>query len=1159
MSLTWDIDAIKSVCIDFLTNCFMLKEVRPCCKFLLNNTILIDEENETSFNNREDVLNYLLNEKNYIGYQILNLKAYKTDINEGVVSIVLYIKDYEKIPITFSCIVEEEKVRISKIYLSKSKIIDKESFDYKPYEDISDIFEIQDKVDVERENLINSIDGGYCKFKIIGNKLEPLSFSYKLPSFLGYERKEFSEIFFNNILSIIPQETLNYLQTETMKAMFSDKPYSTTVEVLSKNGERSAIFTSIKKLRDNRGSEVLNVLLLGKNYEVKLNKDILNNIRTGIIVLENNSKIIFSNKTAKQYITKHEKIKNLIELNNENSTNKKVNRFGEFEYEVKSNLNYFEITEKKVNWLGEEANIIIINDISQRKMMLKSISQNSQNLDIAIKSLNAFYWTYFGDKDSLVVGKSYKEAFYLESQIISNIKTNLPKLELIHPSDIKTLLFEIDKTSKGYDCEIFCIRMKLMNNGDYRWCKLHNNLISEKNEPSKILITIQDISEDMTSMKQYLSLSDQFEYEASGKLASYIINLTKNTVEKIISTRGGVNYAKFSTASAIYGFSKNCRIGDYNKSVDEKYMDVDSLLKSYHEGITNYSYVVSYSFNEKKLWVEKSFSLVKNPITNDIIAFHSIKDATNEIQINQILDYIVEKHFDFIVRVNLNSRMCNLIINPKYAPQKGKSRYIYPISKLIEILFNHGDLKIPTEEEYIALLANKLKNTDYYEDSLEYNELGVKHRKKINLYKLDEIDETVIVACSDITALTHADKKQAETLTAALERANQANKAKTTFLSAMSHDIRTPINAIVGMTRIALQDINNKDQILQSLSIIENSSIHLLNLINEILEMSAIESGKHIINNESLNIVNEVSKVVDRLYPIAKQKNININVENYLFNPICLGDKLLISRIVENITNNAIKFTPKNGKVTIKIDDSIKDVYEKDYMRISISDSGFGIESDKINHIFESFYRVGNAAKGDIEGTGLGLSITKGLVDSIKGNIKVESIRNQGTTFYVDIPLIRVDKPLEKKASKKIVSKKVLSNLNILIFEDHPINLLVVQKMLENAGANVICAEDGRIGIEKYIDYPESYFDIIFMDIQMPNLDGYEATKLIRELNREDSTTIPIIAMTANAFDSDVKECLKCGMNSHIAKPIEMNIVINEVKKALNKKAKKSK
>ncbi len=1156
MSLAWDIDAIKSVCIDFLTNCFMLKEVEPCCKYLFDDTILIDEENEISLKNREDVFNYLLNEKNFLGYQILNLKAYKTDLNEGIVSIVLYIKDYQKIPLTFTCRVEEEKVRISKIYLSRSQLIDKETINYKPYDDISDIFEIQEKVDVERENLINSIDGGYCKFKIVKNKLKPLSFSYKLPSFLGYERKEFSEIFFNNMLSFIPQETVNYLQTETMKAMFSDKPYSTTVEVLSKNGQRNAIFTSIKKLRDNKGDEVLNVLLLGKNYDVKLNKDILNNLRIGIIVLQNNKKTIFSNKIAKQYITKHEKLRNLINLDFDNSINKKTNNFGEFEYEIKCNLNFFEIKEKQVNWLGEEANIIIINDITERKKMLKSISQNSQNLDIAIKSLNAFYWTYYGDKDSLVVGKSYRETFFLDSQIISNMITNLPKLELIHPSDIKTLFFEIDKTSKGYDSEIFCIRMKLISNGDYRWCKLHNNLISEGNESPKILITIQDISEDMTSMKQYLSLSEQFEYEASGKLASYVINLTNNTVDKIISTRGGVNYAKYSTATAIYDFSKNCRIGDYNKSVDEKYMDVESLLKSYHEGVTNYSYVVSYSFNEKKLWVEKSFSLVKNPITNDIIAFHSIKDATNEIQINQILDYIVEKHFDFIVRVNLNSRMCNLIINPKYAPQKGKSRYIYPISKLIDILFNHGDLPIPTEEEYIALLANKLKNTDYFEDSLEYNEFGVKHRKKINLYKLDEIDETVIVACSDITALTHADKKQAETLTAALERANQANNAKTTFLSAMSHDIRTPINAIVGMTRIALQDLDNKEQVLQSFNIIENNSIHLLNLINEILEMSAIESGKHIINNEALNIVNEVYKVVERLFPIANNKNINISIEQSLSNPICLGDKLLISRIVENIINNAIKFTPKNGKININIDDSVKDVYEKHFMRISISDSGFGIESDKIDHIFESFYRVGNAAKGDIEGTGLGLSITKGLVDSIKGNIKVESIRNQGTTFSVDIPLIRVEKPLKKKDSEIIITKKILSNLNILIFEDHPINLLVATRMLENAGANVIGAEDGRIGIEKYIDYPENYFDIIFMDIQMPNIDGYEATKLIRELDREDSISIPIIAMTANAFDSDVKECLKCGMNSHIAKPIEMNIVISEIKKALNNKAK---
>ncbi|MGD1821286.1 MAG: ATP-binding protein [Pleomorphochaeta sp.] len=1155
MSLMWDINNIKSICIEFLSNCFILKEISCCYQYVSKDVILLDEENNVDIKNMNDIFSYLLNVKTFSKYQILNINAFKTDKNQGVVSISLFVRNSHKIPITFTCNISNDKVEISKIYIAKSMKISKEGLLDNKMEDFSETLEINEKIDIERENLINSIDGGYCSFKLVNNKVVPLSFSYKLPLFLGYDRKDFANIFFNNFLSLFPKHTRNNLYKDVDIALNNDKPYSATVEVINKKGEINPIYTTFKKVNDINGNVLLNVLVLGNNFDVKLNKDILNYMNTGIFVIQKDDKLLFTNKVAKLYLEKFDEVRSLVNPLKTIYLDKTVNVFGEVVYEIKTQTGiYFEIKEKEIEWLGELVLIRIINDISPRKRILKTVSENTRKLDLAITSLNAFCWTYLTNMDSLIVDNKYKENFNLETNFIIKFKSVIEKYKIIYKKDIDIFFSEIQKTIDGGPNNIFCIRLRLIKDGEYRWCKLSNNLINEENETSKVLITIQDISEDMTSMKKYINLSEQFEYEASGKLVSYITNLSQNKIDKIISTRGEINYTKYHTADQLFKFSENCRIGDYNKKLDEKYMNVEGLLKCYKEGITNFSYVVSYSFNERKLWVEKTFSLVKNPISNDIIAFHSIKDATNEIQINQILDYIVEKHFDFIVRVNLNNRKCNLIINPKYAPTRGKTRYLYSIKSLIQLLFNHGDLKVPTEDEYIRFLANSLKSTDYFEDYIEYKENNEKYRKKINLYKLNDIEETVIVACSDITALTHADNKKNEILKRALELANQANKAKTTFLSAMSHDIRTPINAILGMTNIALEDVKNEKQVLESFEIIKNSSKHLLDLINEILEMSAIESGKHIIKNEVLDINTQIINVIERLSPIARKKNIEIQYFNDdILDPKFLGDSLAISRIVENITNNAIKFTPTNGKVKIFVDDKVNDICSNNILRISISDSGYGIEKNDIDKIFDSFYRLGNAAKGDVEGTGLGLSITKGLIDSLNGKIKVNSVKNQGTTFIVDLPLSRISNQIECNNSDNHIdiSKNILENVKILLIEDHPINLLVAKKMLEKFGATVICAKDGRNGINLFIDSTINYYDIIFMDIQMPNIDGIEATKIIRSLDREDSNTVPIIAMTANAFDEDVKKCLACGMNSHIAKPIEMNIVINEIKRFL--------
>lgn len=386
--------------------------------------------------------------------------------------------------------------------------------------------------------------------------------------------------------------------------------------------------------------------------------------------------------------------------------------------------------------------------------------------------------------------------------------------------------------------------------------------------------------------------------------------------------------------------------------------------------------------------------------------------------------------------------------------------------------------------------------------------------------------------------------------------ADSASQAKTSFLSNMSHEIRTPMNAIIGMTEIAQRSIEDPAKVQECLAKIYLSSHHLLNLINDILDLSKIESGRMKVNKEPLLISELINRVDSMIRPQANTKKVDFIIHsNYETNEV-ITDSLRLSQVLVNIIGNALKFTPEQGQVTLSIDELAKTDSTTE-IKFSITDTGIGISEEGKKKIFAAFEQAEDSIVNQYGGTGLGLAISSDFVHLLGGKLEVNSEVGKGSTFYftlqIDIPSISQRQELEALANETAVDEMEydLSDIHILMAEDNEINAEIAKTMLEMSNATVSTVSNGLEAYELFTKQPTDTFDLILMDINMPILNGYDATKKIRKSSHKNAKTIPILALTANAFDEDKKDALAAGMNGHISKPIEMPILMKKIRKLL--------
>jgi signal transduction histidine kinase/ActR/RegA family two-component response regulator len=584
--------------------------------------------------------------------------------------------------------------------------------------------------------------------------------------------------------------------------------------------------------------------------------------------------------------------------------------------------------------------------------------------------------------------------------------------------------------------------------------------------------------------------------------------------------------------------------------------DRQNLIRKFREGELHQSYRYRRARRgQPPAWVNLQCSMFLVPASGHIECFMYSYDVTEQELKNQIiskLTYFGYENMGFVYP-DTHAATAFLLNEPGVSKKTistldydeklrfvlSKGRTLEDRQKLFDALcIEEVTKQLAAAETYVSAFSVQLSD-------------GRIARKQFAFSWLDDSRDTIFFCLSDITAQYETAQRQIKELSDARLAAVKANEAKSAFLSSMSHDLRTPLNGILGFTDIALgeNDPKLKQEYLEKIKL---SGELLLSLVNDTLDLSRIESGKMKLEPEETDSRGFIESVLSAVSPVAEQKGINliVDTEQCPCGTIYV-DRLKLQKVILNLLSNAIKYTPAGGTVRFSAS-GIAAPGSTMTRRITVEDNGIGISREFLGSLYEPFAQEMRPEAANIQGTGLGLSIVKKIIDLMGGTIDVESSVGKGTKFIVELPIICKDAGAEKK--EKAESEKTdITGKRILLFEDNYLNAEITSLLLKQRGASVAVAENGKQGLDIYEQAPPCSFDVVLMDIRMPIMDGYEATRRIRHSDKPDAAAIPIIAMTAEAFEEDIRRAGRAGMSGYLTKPIDPEKLVSAISRAAEK------
>ncbi|MDD3369791.1 MAG: PAS domain-containing protein [Lachnospiraceae bacterium] len=979
------------------------------------------------------------------------------------------------------------------------------------------------------DSLLNAVPGGVAILKF-GERVECQYYNDGFARLSGRSREEIDEILKKgNIFetAIAPTDVERSLK-EIDLCVAEGKPLNMTYRYPIKDQRIGWLHVSGTKYREEDGKPVYYCIFTNPTNETALYQNIVEDSATGVFVADRKTRrILYMNDglgklfQIPQSRLRHRVVNSdplpgdYVFLQPEDVDALQEDRYKEFHVTWKDKL-YLGINAKAINWNGIDAYIMYFTDETaeheHQLELQKLIDEVPTGIGIYEIRKGQLTLSYMNDAYYEMLGATREER--AEYRGIDTIKA-------VHPEDLEILHAAIRSLEKGKNRANVRYRVKVREN-KWLWWNLTASVVERKEDFLKVYVAFSDCTEMINEQKEkeqkyeeQLRLKDVMSKDA---LAVSSYNLTQNRFTSVSTTIEKTSVVLgLETVDATVNAIRENTLNDEEKAKFAPMYDCKTMLQTYEKGISHIE--ICHHLKGDPRWMQSSFDMITNPYTGDVEAMAILRDITDIVRAELVVNRLLTVDYETIMTIDARTG--------------------------VTVPFREADKNKILDRVNFVYIKQKLETMPIYENLYTIHEKGKKYHKRAIYAYLEESKDNILCAIQDVTETYEAEVKQKKKLEEALHEVEQANESKTDFFARMSHDMRTPMNGILGLAELSL-DEQDTDALRENMAKIKSSGKYLLSLINDTLDFQKIESGKMTLNNKIIYIKTVFTDMVEMIRPSFEEKGIRFQVVNHNADMdwYVSIDPVRIQQIFINLLSNACKYTPQGGTVTLDVQNIAREGMLS-HNCIKVIDTGIGMSEDFIkNQLFHPFAQKQNEVTSQYAGSGLGLSIVKSLVEMMNGRIEIESRMGKGTTFSVYFDFERVDQEKAKKIQadhieKKVYTQEQLKGKHILIAEDHPLNAQIARKLLEKVGCTTTIAENGRFAVQAFTDSRMNEYDAILMDIRMPVMNGLEASRMIRSEKRADACTIPIIAMTANAYDEDVQKSMDAGMNAHLSKPIE--------------------
>jgi len=1029
----------------------------------------------------------------------------------------------------------------------------------------------------EYKEIFRDVPGNAALYRVSGGIIKTLFYSPSLPRLSGMTNEEYDSIIKNDALDIVhknDRESVAKIMEECLRE-HSEKEFTYRIRY----HKNAFVWTHAvaKQIGEYEGDSILLVSFFNSSRESEMLAILLDHTTRSIYVVDSsNYDLLYTNDNGmaehkcRSYSENncYSYIRGLQQpcehcpaklMDSQNPLNT--------EWYDKTYDKYYMINAYPLSWYGRAANAFFYEDITEKKRADIQLKEKNDTLENILQNIPAAICVFRIDNEGtkcIAVSPHFCKLMNVSENSVLNDSFEDVVYRFVHPKDLPFLKDELKSIVNGdITRSSSAYRVRGISPGNWLWLRSDIISIAQEDGSSYIYSCLIDVTAQKLSEENHARFVDGLMKSDPNTLGIFRLDLTKNLCTGAKDDTVNVLRLKDSGTAENFLRSIQTKIEDERERLEfSDKINRIKLLEAFHNGRTTERMRFRRLTSDKEQrWTDVYVYVSRSPVTGNIEAILRVSDADDTATEEAIIRSIVTDEFDSIGIIDVRKRTIkfrNINNSAVSTTPHIMEDYDGDIKNAIQLVIGKPE---DQEECYKATSLSRLVKELETHSSYSYpytlhDTDGRQYRKMLKFSYIDETKQEIMISRTDTTQDYMQQKNQMRMLQDALDSAQKANAAKSEFLSRVSHDIRTPMNIIKGMTDFAYQDASNPGKLKNDLDHIRTANLFLLSLINDVLDLSRIDSGKVELHPEPYSYSEFLSNITNIMEPMCNEKGLTFSVSETQTQGrarAVIVDKVRLNQIMLNLLTNSAKYTPAGGSVgfdvseTVGSDGTVKCLFV-------ISDTGIGMSKEFQDKMFEAFTQEDTTSITRLShGTGLGLSIVKKLIDLFGGEISVKSAPGEGSKFTVKLTL-RLAK--ESDINNELEEQKsTVTHLSgrILLVEDNPLNNEIAQRLLESIGLQVETAEDGREALNVFISSEQGRFSAILMDIQMPIMNGYEATRAIRALKRSDAIKVPIIAMTANAYAEDVQKCLDAGMDSHIAKPIDSALLFSELARLIRK------